>query len=323
MEQSVLRRLGGEKELNTTRLALNLSEFVNGVARSHAKTARQLFPGYHLAAITNGVHPGTWLHRSFARLYDVRLPGWRSEPELLMRADCCLSGEDIWACHAAAKRELLDTVSELCGCELDSGRPIIGFARRITAYKRPELLFHDIERLLSINERYPFQIILSGKAHPQDAAGKTAIEYLHACIRRINSDIPVVFLPNYDMRIAKCMVAGVDLWINTPQPPLEASGTSGMKAALNGVPNLSVLDGWWLEGHIEGITGWSIGNGETELTAAPDAASLYHKLENVVLPLYDDRDRWIEVMKGAIARNGSVFHSHRMMRRYADEAYLS
>lgn len=323
IDENVLRRLGGERELNTTLLALNLSEFVNGVAKSHAKTAERLFPGYQLAAITNGVHPATWMHQSFAELYDVRLPGWRSEPELLMRADCCLSSDDIRQCHAKAKRDLLDVVETQCGTALDPDLPVIGFGRRITAYKRPELLFHDMERLRSINAQYPFQIVLSGKAHPQDTAGKKAIGYLHDCIRRLADDIPAVYLPNYNTGIAKRMVAGLDVWINTPQPPLEASGTSGMKAALNGVPNLSVLDGWWLEGHIEGITGWSIGNGDSELTSDPDAASLYDKLEHVVLPLYRDRDGWTAIMKGAISRNGSVFHSHRMMRRYAAESYLS
>ncbi|MGD2167784.1 MAG: glycogen/starch/alpha-glucan phosphorylase, partial [Gammaproteobacteria bacterium] len=164
---------------------------------------------------------------------------------------------------------------------------------------------------------------LGGKAHPQDIEGKRAIAYLHEHMRSLADALPVVFLPNYDLRIARLMVAGLDVWINTPQPPLEASGTSGMKAALNGVPNLSILDGWWLEGHIEGITGWSIGNGDLESTPDHDAASLYDKLENVVLPLYQDREGWTEIMKGAIARNGSVFHSHRMMRRYSAEAYLS
>jgi starch phosphorylase len=323
IDDRVLRQLAGERELNTTRLALNLSEFVNGVAKSHAETTRRLFPGHHMSAITNGVHPATWLHSAFAELYDTRLPGWRAEPELLMRVDCCLSADEIWACHFAAKRELLSELEAACGTTLDEALPIIGYGRRITAYKRPELVFYDLDRLKAINSRYPFQMVLAGKAHTRDTEGKRTIEYLHDCIRRLAGEISVLFLPNYDVRVAKLMVAGLDVWLNTPQPPLEASGTSGMKAALNGVPNLSILDGWWLEGHIEDITGWSIGNASTDESGADDARSLYDKLENVVLPLYADRDAWIEIMKGAIARNGSMFHSHRMMRRYAAEAYLS
>jgi starch phosphorylase len=182
-------------------------------------------------------------------------------------------------------------------------------------------LFADLDRLKRVAATHPLQIVLAGKAHPRDETGKRAIELLHRVSRELAGVVKIAFLPDYGMEAALAMVAGVDVWLNTPQPPLEASGTSGMKAALNGVPNLSVLDGWWLEGHIEGITGWAIGNGEGG-RSGPDAESLYEKLEGVVLPLYADRNRWIAVMKGAISRNASIFHSHRTMRRYAAEAYL-
>jgi starch phosphorylase len=218
-----------------------------------------------------------------------------------------------------AKLALIDRVRATAGVELDPDLPLIGYARRMTLYKRPELFFADLDRLRSIAARQPFQAVFAGKAHPQDQGGKEAIARLHEWMREMAGSIRIVFLPDYTMATALAMVSGADVWLNTPQPPLEASGTSGMKAALNGVPNLSVLDGWWLEGHMEGITGWAIGNGDG---GNSDAGSLYDKLERVVLPLYATRPEWIKIMKGAISRNASLFHSHRMMRRYAADAYF-
>jgi starch phosphorylase len=316
-----LRRLAGNEELNTTRLALNMSEHINGVASRHAETAQRLYPGYRVSSITNGVHPTTWTSAAFARLYDERVPGWRLEPERLMRAEVALPDEQVWRCHSEAKRELIARVRAACDVELDPQLPVIGYARRMTQYKRPELFFADVDRLKAIAARQPFQAVFAGKAHPQDQSGKDAIERLHQWIRELGGAIRMAFLPDYTMATALTMVSGADVWLNTPQPPLEASGTSGMKAALNGVPNLSVLDGWWVEGHIEDVTGWAIGHGEAT-GADADARSLYDKLERVVLPLYASRDGWIKVMKGAISRNASLFHSHRMMRRYAADAYF-
>jgi len=193
----------------------------------------------------------------------------------------------------------------------------------MTQYKRPELFFDDLERLKGIAARQPFQAVFAGKAHPRDESGKRAVENLHRYARELAGRVTIAYLPDYTMAAALALVSGCDLWLNTPQPPLEASGTSGMKAALNGVPSLSVLDGWWLEGHIEGVTGWAIGNAEgTDSGTASAALSLYDKLEHVILPLFNARERWIAVMKGAVAHNASLFHSHRMMRRYAAEAYL-
>lgn len=321
IDQATLERLGGRDELNMTQLALNMSEFVNGVAKRHAETSRRMFPGYCVSAITNGVHPGTWTHEAMAKLYDRELPGWRIEPELLMRADCCLPAEAIWSSHVTAKAQLIELVRRSSSIELDADVLILGYGRRMTQYKRPGLLFSDVTELRRIAQKQPFQVVLAGKAHPSDESGKRAIEHIHELIRDLDGAIKIAFLPNYDISTALTLVSGVDVWLNTPEPPLEASGTSGMKAALNGVPNLSILDGWWLEGHIEGIKGWSIGNGERE-SALSDARSLYNKLENTVLPLYADRAAWIELMKSTISRNASIFHSHRMMRRYAAEAYL-
>jgi starch phosphorylase len=319
VDSATLRRLAGEHELNTTRLALNMSEHVNGVAKRHAETAQKLYPEHRVSAITNGIHPSTWASPPFARLYDTRIPGWRLEPERLMRAEAALADEDVWRGHMEAKRTLIDRVRATSGVELDADLPLLGYARRMTQYKRPELFFADLGRLRSIAARQPFQAVFAGKAHPQDRGGKEAIERLHQWMRELGGSIRIAFLPDYTMATAAEMVAGADVWLNTPQPPLEASGTSGMKAALNGVPNLSVLDGWWVEGHLEGVTGWAIGNGEPK---GSDAASLYDKLERVVLPLFAARDAWIKIMKGAISRNASLFHSHRMMRRYAADAYF-
>jgi starch phosphorylase len=319
VDYATLRRLAGNDALNTTLLALNMSEHVNGVASRHAETAQRLYPSHRVSAITNGVHPSTWASPAFARLYDERIPGWRLEPERLIRAEVALDDADVWRCHAEAKRALLDRVRAESGMELDPDLPLIGYARRMTQYKRPELFFTDLERLKAIAAKQPFQALFAGKAHPRDWGGKEAIERIHGCIRELAGSIRMAFLPDYTMATALAMVSGCDVWLNTPQPPLEASGTSGMKAALNGVPSLSVLDGWWVEGHMEGITGWAIGNGEHQPS---DAASLYDKLEHVVLPLYASRAEWIKVMKGAISRNASLFHSHRMMRRYAADAYF-
>lgn len=316
----ILKKLAGEQELNMTRLAMNCSEYVNGVAERHAETSRRLFPGYHVKAITNGVHPFVWTHSAFARLYDAKLPGWCHEPELLVRTDCCIADEAIWQAHIQAKTMLLEEVKNLTGVQLTPGVCTLGFARRMTAYKRPELIFSDLERLKNIAKKQPLQILIAGKAHPNDYEGKLAIENIHAYMRELEGAVSVVFLPNYDMALAARMVSGVDVWLNTPLPPWEASGTSGMKAAFNGVPSLSVLDGWWSEGCIEGVTGWAIGNGDP---GEDDAEAFYRKLEDVVLPLfYDEHDRWITVMKSAIAKNASFFNSHRMMRRYASDAYV-
>lgn len=317
-----IKHLAGEDNLNMTRLALNLSEYVNGVAKKHAEVSNEMFPGYSVHAITNGVHPATWAAESFRQLYNHYIPSWCHEPELLMRAYCCIPDDAIWESHVNAKQHLIEKVRMLNGISLDPDLAIIGFARRMTAYKRPDLLFSDIDRLKAIASKHPFQIVIAGKAHPHDEGGKQLIEQLYAHAHDLADKITVAYLPNYNMEIAQALTAGSDVWLNTPLPPLEASGTSGMKAAFNGVPNLSVLDGWWIEGCIEGETGWAIG----DLVGMADdsAQALYDKLEQVVLPLYygADKANWIKLMKGAISKNASYFNSHRMMRRYATEAYI-
>ncbi len=324
IDLATLKHLAGEDSLNMTRLALNLSEYVNGVAKRHAEISKTMFPGYQVHAVTNGVHPFTWTAESFRALYDRYLPSWCHEPEQLVRADCCIPDAAVWEAHVQAKQALIEKVRALTGVALHPKVPILGFARRMTAYKRPDLLFSDIERLKEIARNRSFQIVLAGKAHPRDEGGKRLIEQLHAQARALQGSVPIAYLPDYDLDTALAIVSGVDVWLNTPLRPFEASGTSGMKAAFNGVPSLSVLDGWWVEGCIEGVTGWAIGDAAGADDG--DARALYDKLEQVVLPLYYGYEAepggWIKVMKGAICKNASYFNSHRMMRRYATEAYI-
>jgi glycogen phosphorylase len=317
-----LRHLAGSNDLNMTQLALNLSGYINGVARRHAETARHMYPGYRVHAVTNGVHAGTWTHPSFARLFDAHFPRWQHEPEILLRA-LQLSDDEVSTAHQQAKADLVALVARLTGSALDPERMIVGFARRMTGYKRPHLLFDDVDRLVALSSRYPLQVVMAGKAHPRDHEGKEAIRQIQELGRHLHSRVTCVFLPNYDMQMAQTMVAGADIWLNTPLPPLEASGTSGMKAALNGVLNVSVLDGWWVEACIEGVTGWAIGEDGDARASQNHASALYEKLQQTVAPLYYDKQvEWCRMMKQAIAMIGYYFNSQRMMRRYATEAYL-
>ena len=320
IEELNVTELGGPERLNMTHLALRLSGWVNGVAKRHAEVSRTMFPGYQVHAITNGVHPWTWASDAHRKLFDQHVPHWRHEPEQLLHVER-IPGEELLAAHREAKRALLERLRTAGGRAFDPNRFTIGFARRMTDYKRPSLLFTDLERLRAIARKHPIQIALAGKAHPRDEMGKKHIARLHEWARTLGDHIPVVFVPDYGVEAGRLLVSGVDVWLNTPQRPLEASGTSGMKAALNGVPQLSILDGWWLEGCQEGVTGWAIGE-DGPHDNERDAASLYDKLENVVLPLYyGNPEGWLQVMRGAITHNGSFFNSHRMVRRYMLEAY--
>lgn len=323
IDSSLMRILAGAERLNMTRLALNLSGYVNGVAKRHAEVSSHMFPGYRVHAITNGVHPRMWTCPSFAALYDKYIPGWQHEPEQLVRADQ-IPEDEIWNAHQNAKQRLIQWIEQRCGLSLSLDQPLIGFARRMTSYKRPNLLLSDVARLRAIAAEQPLQIVFAGKAHPRDEPGKELIRFIHQRMGELRDAIRIVYLPNYGLEAAALLVSGVDIWLNTPLRPREASGTSGMKAAFNGVLNLSVLDGWWLEGHIEGVTGWAIGSsGALDSANDSDAYALYDSLAKSVLPLYyGDRIAWIRMMRGAISKNAYYFNSHRMMRRYATEAYL-
>ena len=313
--------------LDMTFLALNLSHYVNGVARKHGEISRLLFAGYTIDAITNGVHAATWATEPFSRLYDRYVSGWRQD-NFSLRYALSVPKQEIWQAHTASKKALLHYVNLETNAGMDGDVFTIGFARRAATYKRADLLFTDVERIKMIaSRRGGLQVVYAGKAHPQDQAGKEQIQRVFHARELLRDKIKVAYLENYSMEIGKMMTAGVDLWLNTPQPPMEASGTSGMKAAINGVPSLSVLDGWWIEGCIEGVTGWSIGppDGSAAATAdhSADAASLYDKLEQIVMPLfYYNRDDFLEVMRHAIALNGSFFNTHRMLQQYVLKAYL-
>ena len=316
-----------EGRLNMTYLALNLSHYVNGVAKRHGEVSRQMFAGYTIDSITNGVHAATWTARPFQELHDRYIPGWRVD-NFSLRYALSLPKQEVWEAHLRAKKDLIGYVNAATGIAMGPDVLTLGFARRAATYKRGDLLFEDVERLRTIAKREgPLQIVYAGKAHPQDNGGKEIIRRIVQLKEVLKQEIPVVYLANYDIELGKLITAGVDVWLNTPQPPLEASGTSGMKAALNGVPSLSVLDGWWIEGCIEGITGWSIADRSGKPAEASgvsrDAASLYEKLEGVVVPLfYRNRDGFIDVMLHSIALNGSFFNSHRMIHQYVTNAYL-
>lgn len=326
LPEPVVRMLGGADRLDMTRLGMGMSRYVNGVAKRHAEVSRELFPGQPIDAVTNGVHSRTWTCDSFKELYDRHIPGWATDP-FALRSAVGLPGEEVWAAHARAKDRLVEEVRRRSGVALDRDAFTIGFARRATAYKRADLVFRDPDRLAGIaREVGPVQLVFAGKAHPKDEGGKGLIRRVFAAADRLRDRVRVVYLADYDLSLAGVLVAGADVWLNTPRRPLEASGTSGMKAAHNGVPSLSTLDGWWAEGHIEGVTGWSVGSagGDPGRDAdAEDAEDLYRKLREVVVPLYyRDRDGWVGVMRHAVALNASFFNTHRMVQQYAANAYV-
>jgi glycogen phosphorylase len=321
------RTFAGKERFNMTALALNLSTYVNGVARAHRESSMQLFPGYYIRAITNGVHPYTWTSQPFRELFDRYFGGWANEPELLVRIDA-VPHEEVRSAHMKAKATLMQYISDTVDIDLDIDTLTIGFARRMTAYKRAALIFSDLDRLKKTLRRGPFQLVIAGKAHPRDTQGKELIRDICAFKDALKGRIDVVFLENYDIDLASRLTSGVDVWLNTPLPPYEASGTSGMKAAFNGVINFSVLDGWWVEGWMEGDTGWAIGPVpdapiDVEQRRAMELDDLYNKLEYLILPkYYNEKDNWTTMMRNSIGKLAYYFNTHRMMWRYASEAYL-
>jgi starch phosphorylase len=318
--------LEAQGDFNMTFLALNLSRYVNGVAKKHGEVSRLMFADYAIDEITNGVHARTWVSAPFQALFDRYIPAWKGD-NFSLRYALTIPKQEFWSAHLEAKSELIRHVNRTADAGMAPDRLTIGFARRAATYKRADLLFSDIERLKRIAaEAGAFQVVYAGKAHPQDHEGKEVIKRIARARDALRGHVEVVYLENYDMRLGKLITAGVDLWLNTPQPPNEASGTSGMKAALNGVPSLSTLDGWWIEGHIEGITGWAIdgkGGGDESHDFSRDAEYLYDKLERVVIPLfYSDHDRFIDIMRSCVALNGSFFNTQRMLLQYVTRAYF-
>jgi starch phosphorylase len=306
--------------LNMTYLALRFSRYVNGVAMQHGKVSQQMFPEYNVHSITNGVHAATWLSQPFQTLLDAEVPEWRHDNQYL-RSVYGIAPEKIAEAHAAGKQRLLETVQQRTGKTLDPKVLTLGFARRVATYKRITLLFQQPERLVEIAERIGgLQILMAGKAHPADNAGKGLIREVFADAAKLNSSkLEILYLENYDWELGEQLTNGVDVWLNTPLRPYEASGTSGMKAAMNGVPSLSVLDGWWIEGCAEDITGWAVPDLDDE---AQEANALYEKLEQAVAPMYADKARWAEMQRHCIAMNGTFFNTHRMIGQYVSNAYF-
>ena len=328
--------------INMTYIGFNASKYINGVAKRHGEISRAMFGDYPINSITNGVHPPTWASPPFASLFDKHITGWRRDSFMLRYAGV-IPRDEIRQAHNDAKRALIERINAEM---IPNGRPrldtqalTIGFARRATAYKRPTLLLRDLDRLRRIAKDVgSIQLVFAGKAHPHDHEGKRLIETVFTSLHELSPDIPGIYLPDYDMRWCQLLVSGCDLWLNTPRPPLEASGTSGMKAAVNGVPSLSVLDGWWIEGCIDGVTGWAIdtptpdtnqdsnqsSNNQNDNTADSAAAdSLYNRLEQDILPMYNQHpDKYTDVMRHAIAINAAFFNTQRMVQEYTANAYL-
>jgi glycogen phosphorylase len=307
--------------LNMTYVALRFSRFVNGVAMQHGKVSRQMFPDYTIDAITNGVHAGTWTAPSVQAVFDKHLPRWRQD-NVTLRYAIDIPESEIVEAHAASKQILIETVKSVTGVDLKPEIFTMGFARRAATYKRADLLFTDPDRLMKIAEKFGgLQIVYAGKAHPADEPGKAKIRRVIELARDLRqTQLQVVYLENYAWQLGAILTGGVDLWLNTPRRPYEASGTSGMKAALNGVPSLSILDGWWIEGWIEGVTGWAIDDHDDE---AGETRSLYDHLEKLILPLYcKDTGQWRRIMRSTIALNGSFFNTQRMLEQYVINAYF-
>jgi starch phosphorylase len=331
-----LPAFGGHDRLNMTCLALNLSHYANAVARRHGIVSRRMFPDCAIDSITNGVHSRTWTGKVWKKLYDEYFNGlyyktnWRADPSLLADVDR-IPDDEVCAAHVVAKRNLLDYIRKTTGVTLDENRLTIGFARRFAAYKRGNLIFSDLERLVDASGDGQVQFVFSGKAHPNDDRGKDIITDVLKAAEKLKGRIKVVFLPNYEMDLGLLLTAGVDVWLNLPRRPWEASGTSGMKAAHNGVPSFSTIDGWWDEvpkepgGERRG--GWSIGCepdgdelGRAESSDEPDFESFCYRLKNDVRPAFADPKAWARVMKGAI-KNASHFNTHRMVKEYVTRAY--
>lgn len=315
-----------DQNFNTSKLAAACSHFVNGVSRKHGEVTRALLPGYDIEFVTNGVHVPTWTAPSIQALFDAKISNWRANTSALRQAESSITLHELRDAHAAAKLQMMAEVQRLTGVELKPDYFTIGFARRATAYKRHDLLFHDLDALVELSKRVgPLQVVYAGKAHPHDGKGKEKIQAVLAAAeeirKRSEGKIQVVYLPNYEMDLGRLLTSGVDLWLNNPERFEEASGTSGMKAAMNGVPSLSVLDGWWIEGCFEGVTGWAIGNIDDKNNVAADAKALYGKLELPMTLYYKDPDAFTTVGRRAIAINGPMFSMQRMLNEYRQRAY--
>ncbi|MBD3208991.1 alpha-glucan family phosphorylase [Candidatus Woesearchaeota archaeon] len=329
----ILEHITEGDKVNMTLLGLYLSGHVNGVAKRHGEVTKEMFPNYQdsIDYITNGIHPITWASPEMKAVFDRHIPGWKADAYTLRNA-LSIPGKEIWGAHESAKKRLVEEVNDRTGAGFDHRRFTIGFARRFTAYKRPDLILQDIEMLKSVTRAVgDIQVVFAGKAHKQDVQGKEIIKHIWQTCKQVNAEggnLRMVFLEHYDISLSQMMVAGCDVWLNNPQRPFEASGTSGMKAALNGTPQISTVDGWWVEGHIEGVTGWKLGPSpldpgyDNDYSPDDEANDLYNKLKYTIVPLYyGKQDEWIRIMKHCIAINASFFNTYRMAQQYMATTY--
>ena len=314
-----IRDLAGQDLLNTTILALNLSRAANGVSELHGKVSREMFPGFNIGHVTNGVHHLSWTGPEFQALFDRHLPSWRVQPQALAEARK-IPDDDLREAKVAAKRRLISYINAICGVGFSEEFLTICFARRATAYKRATLIFTDIEYLLNLSfDRVQF--VFAGKAHPRDESGKDLIRRIIELGKQHEDRLRLVFLPNYNIWLGGLMTRGTDVWLNTPRRPREACGTSGMKVTFNGGVNMSVLDGWWREGCRDRVNGWAVGDDEDQ-NDEDAAADLYRDLDDMVSTYYANPKRWSHVMKSSIADLAPVFNTHRMVLDYLRSYYL-
>ena len=323
---SNIKELGGNNELNMTILAANCSRYINGVSKKHGQVAQEMMPQFKIDYITNGIHLPYWVSEPFDEIFTEKWPRWKMRPEFLQNA-IELEDLDLFDAHNENKFKLISYQKAHSWNLLDEELITIGFARRFATYKRATLPFQDIDRLGKICKGQ-VQFIFAGKAHPKDQMGKDFIKkiYDNSIYLFENYGVKVVLMENYNMDLAHLITAGVDVWLNCPERYREASGTSGMKAALNGVLNFSVLDGWWLEGYKKNrLAGWAIGPDDSDPKAIEnnwdrDAESFYTVLENEIIPTYMDQDEWLWRMKNAITL-ASYFNTHRMIQDYAEKSW--
>ena len=309
------RELVGDENLcSMSHLAVALAGQVNAVSNLNAYVASGMFEGTHIHPITNGVHHETWTSPAMSNLFDEHLKGWRDDPTILAHAGK-IPDAGLMEARQEARAILRDLVRASTGVEFHKERLTIGFARRFATYKRANLVFSDLERLRRIGTG-KIQFVFAGKAHPRDEGGKQLIRDIFEGAAQVADEIPVAFLEDYSMDTGLAMRSGVDIWLNTPIRPMEASGTSGMKAAMNGVPNCSILDGWWPEACEHGVNGWGIGEGEDERDDARDAIAVYDTLEHEVLPAWNGRsEHWNDLMRASIATSAR-FTGARMISDY-------
>ena len=323
--KSIPLELVKDNLINCTEMCIYFSSFANAVAKRHQKITQQFYPSFHIDYVTNGANINTWLCEGLAKIFDKNIDNWRNDPDQLRRIGI-ISDQELIDNHLNNKQILVDYINKKNGNNnFNSNTFTIGFARRTVGYKRADLILSQIERLSKIAKKYNgIQIVFSGKAYPTDEEGRKLIKSLVDSSKLKFENIQVAFIENYDMTLAKTIILGSDLWLNNPLPPLEASGTSGMKASMNGIPNFSIIDGWWVEGYLEGETGWSIGQDLCvgDMCRINEVEDLYNKLENEIFEAYQDKSKWSQITKTCIALNATHFNTKRVLDEYILKAYL-